>query len=215
MLIGRLVRFLVPRQDGFFSLLEEIAAKMTAASVVFSELATASHHDQFKAIAVRLKLMETEADAICQRLYEALDRTFVTPIHSEDLLHLTRALDNVIDTMEHAAAFAALFRFSALTEPMRQMARITALAVAEIDQAVVKLRHFKDANTIHDATVAIHTFENEADALYRGALAALFDDGIDGRELVRQKDMLFALEKGVDRCENAMDAIRSVIVKNG
>jgi len=34
-------------------------------------------------------------------------------------------------------------------------------------------------------------------------------------ELVRQKDMLFSLETGVDQCEDAMDVIRSVVVKNG
>ena len=43
----------------------------------------------------------------------------------------------------------------------------------------------------------------------------VYTDGNDARELVRQKDMLFSLEAGVDKCEDAMDAIRSVIVKNG
>ena len=43
----------------------------------------------------------------------------------------------------------------------------------------------------------------------------LFADGSDSRELVRQKDMLFSLEAGVDVCEDAMEVIRSVVVKNG
>ena len=38
---------------------------------------------------------------------------------------------------------------------------------------------------------------------------------MDAREMVRQKDMLFCLEHGMDVCEDAMDMIRSVIVKNG
>ena len=38
----------------------------------------------------------------------------------------------------------------------------------------------------------------------------------DGEALiVRQKDLLFALEGAIDLCEDAMDAIRSVVVKNG
>ena len=41
------------------------------------------------------------------------------------------------------------------------------------------------------------------------------EDGIQATELVRQKDMLFSLEEGVDGCEDAMDVIRSVMVKNG
>ena len=89
----------------------------------FIELATASGHGQLAAIAGRLKPIETEADHLCHKVYEELDRTFVTPIDREDLAALTKALDDVVDAMEHSAAFAALFRFEALTEPMRQMVR--------------------------------------------------------------------------------------------
>jgi predicted phosphate transport protein (TIGR00153 family) len=215
MLIDRLVRLLLPRQDRFFTLLEEIAAKMTAAAAVFGELASASGHAQYAAIAGRLRPIEREADHVCHQVYAELDRTFVTPIDREDLAHLTSALDNVIDGMEHAAAFAALYRFENLTEPMRQLILITTRAVAELVKAVGFLRKFGDPEVIHDPTVAVHTLENEADIVYRTAIAELFSNGLDARELVRQKDMLFSLEAGVDQCEDAMDVIRSVVVKNG
>ena len=136
MLFDRLVRLLLPRQDRFFTLLEEVAGRMTAAAAVFGELAVASGHSNLSAIAGRMKPIETEADQLCHRVYEELDRTFVTPIDREDLAALTKALDDVID-------------------------------------------------------------------------------GMDSRELVRQKDMFFSLEAVVDECEDAMDVIRSVVVKNG
>jgi predicted phosphate transport protein (TIGR00153 family) len=215
MFFDRIVRFLLPRQDVFFSLLDEIAARMAAAAAVFGELASASNHKQFVAISARLKPIETEADAACHRLYEHLDRTFVTPIDREDLAHLTKALDDVVDSMEHSAAFAALFRFETLTEPMRQLIRIMTQTVKQLQQAVGNLRNFGNPDSIRDVTVAVHTLENEADAVYRAALEALFTDGFDPRDLVRQKDMLSALEDGVDTCEDAMDVIRSVVVKNG
>jgi len=215
MLIDRLVRFLLPRQDIFFSQLEQIAAKMIVAADVFTELSTASSHAQIAAIAGRLKPIETEADHLCHKVYEELDRTFVTPIDREDLAHLTSSLDDVIDDMEHSAAFASLYRFEGLTEPMRQLVRITRRTVAELEKAIGSLRRFSDPESIREPTVAVHTLENEADAVYRQAIEALFADSIDARELVRQKDMLISLENGVDRCEDLMDAIRSVIVKNG
>jgi predicted phosphate transport protein (TIGR00153 family) len=215
MFVDRLVRFLLPRQDHFFTLLEEIGVKMTAAAAVFEELTTAAGHPAFASIAARLKPIETEADHACHLVYAELDRTFVTPIDREDLAHLTSALDSVIDAMEHSAAFAALYRFDALTEPMRQMIRITTRAVAELVKAVNNLRKFGDPESIRDVTVAVHTLENEADVVYRSGIEALFSNGGDARELVRQKDMLFSLENGVDSCEDAMDVIRSVVVKNG
>jgi predicted phosphate transport protein (TIGR00153 family) len=215
MLFDRLVRFLLPRQDLFFALLEEIGGRITAAAQVFGELAEATGHDKFEDIAARLKPIETEADKLCHKVYEELDKTFVTPIDREDLAHLTKALDDVIDAMEHAAAFADLFRFETLPEPMRQMVRVTVQAADQLTQAVKNLRKFGDPESIRGQTVAVHTLENEADSVYRAAVEALFINGADAKELVRQKDMLFNLEAGVDQCEDAMDVIRSVVVKNG
>src|SRR5689334_22126670 len=136
MLLDRLIRFLLPRQTHFFTLLEGIAGRIDAAAAVFGELATAPSRGQVEAVAARLKPIETEADDHCHRVYEELDRTFVTPIDREDLAALTKALDDVIDGMEHTAAFAALYRFNGLTDPMRQLVRITAAATAELARAV-------------------------------------------------------------------------------
>ena len=69
--------------------------------------------------------------------------------------------------------------------------------------------------TVREVMVAVHTLENEADLVYRNGIEALFAGQLDARELVRQKDMLSCLEDGVDQCEDAMDVIRSVLVKNG
>jgi predicted phosphate transport protein (TIGR00153 family) len=215
MLIDRLVRLVLPRQDQFFALLEELADRMEAAAAVFGELETATRKDQIEAVAARLRPIEGEADSVCHRLYEELDRTFVTPIDREDLAALTKALDNVIDGMEHTAAFAALYQFVSLTDPMRHLVRVTVAAAAELARAARGLRKFGDPESIKAPTLAVHTLENEADGVYRAAIAALFANGISAAELVRQKDMLFSLEYGVDQCEDAMDVIRSVVVKNG
>lgn len=215
MFIDRLVRFLLPRQDHFFTLLEEIAEKMTAAAAVFAELNTAASHEQFAQIAARMKPIETEADHVCHRVYEELDKTFVTPIDREDLGALTKALDDVIDGMEHSAAFAALFRFETLTDSMRELVRLTVTTAGELAKAVGELRKFSDPESIRGSAVAVHTLENQADAVYRRAVEDLFSNGLEARDLVRQNDMLFSLEEGVDTCEDAMDVIRSVVVKNG
>jgi predicted phosphate transport protein (TIGR00153 family) len=215
MWIDWLVRFLLPRQDQFFAMLEELAGKIDAAAAVFGELAAATTREQIEAISGRVKPIETEADAVCQRLYEEIDKTFVTPIDREDLARLTKVLDNVVDGMEHTSAFAALYRFDALTEPMRDLVRVTVAAAGQIAAAARNLRKFVDPESIRGQTFEVHKLENEADAVYRKAIATLFADGVPPIELVRQKDMLFSLEEGVDQCEDAMDVIRSVVVKNG
>jgi predicted phosphate transport protein (TIGR00153 family) len=215
MWLDRLIRYLLPRQGQFFDLLEELADKIDAAAAVFAELGTATDHLKMEGVAARLKPIETEADDACRWIYEAIDRTFVTPIDREDLARLAKVLDGVIDGMEHTAAFASVYRFPALTDPMKQMVRVTVAAAAEVARAARNLRKYADPESVKGPAVEVHKLENEADGVYRKAIEALFADGVPAVELVRQKDMLFSLEQGVDGCEDAMDVIRSVVVKNG
>src|SRR5687767_11312447 len=215
MLIDRLVRLLLPRQGHFFDLLEGIAAQIETAANVFAELQTAAGHERLEEIAGRLKVIEKEADGIDRKLHRELDRTFVTPIDREDLAALSKTLDDVVDGMEHSATFASLYQFDRLTDPMREQVRLTSAAAREVAGAVRLLRRLGDPEAGHAIALNIHMLESEADAVYRKAVAALFTDNLAPADLVRQKDMLSSLENGVDQCEDAMDVIRSVVVKNG
>lgn len=215
MFIDRIVRLLLPRQGQFFVLLEAIADRIEAAAVVFLELKEATSHQQLDEIAGRLKVVEKEADAFERQLHLELDKTFITPIDREDLAVLAAALDDVVDAMEHTATFASLYQFERLTEPMCEMVVLMAATARELAGAVRLLRKFKGPEEGHATALAIHTLESEADAVYRRAVASLFTEGLTPSDLVRQKDLLFELETGVDQCEDAMDVIRSVVVKNG
>src|SRR6185369_10065148 len=103
------------------------------------------------------------ADSVCQRLYEEIDKTFVTPIDREDLARLTKVLDNVVDGMEHTASFAALFRFAELTGPMKHLVRITVDCAREIATAARNMRKFANPDSVRGPTIAVHRLENEAD----------------------------------------------------
>lgn len=215
MLIDRLVRLLLPPQGQFFILLEGIADQIEAAAGVFAELEAARGHARLEEIAGRLKAIEKAADELERRIHDELDKTFVTPIDREDLAALSKALDDVVDGMEHAATFAALYQFEQLTDPMREQVRLTVQAARQLAAAARLLRRFGKPEAGQAAGSAIHELESQADTVYRKAVAALFTDSLSPADLVRQKDMLFALEGGMDLCEDAMDVIRSVVVKNG
>ena len=46
-------------------------------------------------------------------------------------------------------------------------------------------------------------------------IARVFRELKDPIELIREKEVLDQLERAIDRCEDVMDLIRSVVVKNG
>ena len=62
----------------------------------------------------------------------------------------------------------------------------------------------------------LRRLEKEADVIYREAVRGLFaDDKIDGRVLLREKEVLDDLEKAIDRCEYVADTLANLAVKNG
>lgn len=215
MILDRMIRLLLPRQGQFFTLLESVGEQIVLAAGILEELNTATGHGQFENIAKRLKEVEKKADEFDRQLHDQLDRSFVTPIDREDIAGLAKALDDVVDGMEHSATFAALYQFDKLTEPMQSMVSLTANAAKELAATIPLLRRFGHPELIKDRVIAVHTLESDADSVYRNSVAALFSSNLAAIELVRQKDMLFALEAGIDECEDAMDVIRSVMVKNG
>ena len=103
-----------------------------------------------------------------------------------------------------------------LTEPMRQLVRIT-VAAAERDRparapAPQIRRPGRRSRGRRSPSTRWRTRPTPSTARRSRPCSTTASQPV---ELVRQKDMLFSLEDGVDQCEDAMDAIRSVVVKNG
>jgi predicted phosphate transport protein (TIGR00153 family) len=214
-LVDRIVKWLQPRENRFFLYLDSIAKNVVAGADVFAELRKAAGPDDFKQVADRLRRIEHEGDEIAHLLYEELDKTFVTPIDREDLHNLTSTLDDVLDMMEACAGRIVIFKLSRFTEPMRELVRIANESAKEIARCITLLRDMSQLDEIQVHVVHVNSLENEGDKVYRKALEALFADVKDPIELIREKEILDGLENTIDACEDVMDLVRSVVVKNG
>jgi uncharacterized protein len=220
--IDRLVKWLLPRDDRFFTYLGSIAKCVVEASQIFAKLRDAKGPEEFQKISEELREKEHEADELAHLLYEELDKTFVTPIDREDLHNLTSTLDDVIDNMEHCAAKIVICRLPKLTEPMRELVRITESSAVEVAKCIDVLHNLNKVDEVQVHVIHVNSLENEGDRIYRKGVAQLFApskeqlfEAIDPIEVVRQKDVLDAMEEAIDACEDVMDLIRSVVVKNG
>jgi predicted phosphate transport protein (TIGR00153 family) len=216
MLLDRIVSFLLPRENKFFTYLQSIAKNLQEASDVFAELRTAKSTEDHLKIAERLRRMEHEGDELAHILYEELDKTFVTPLDREDLHLLCSELDSIIDTAEAVANRIVIFRVGTITEPMSELIRIYRECVHAVYRCVSLLSDLSKVDEINTHIVHVNTLENEADKVYRAELARLFaNPPSDTVDFIRQKEILDALERSIDATEDVMDLMRSVVVKNG
>lgn len=215
MFVDKIVKWFLPRENRFFVYLESIAQGVAAGADVFAQLKTATGRADFEKVAEALHQKEEETDNIAHLLYEELDKTFVTPIDREDLHHITSALDDILDIMEACAAQIVLYKLQTLTEPMKDLIGKVQEASKEVSFCVALLQNVDKLDEIQLHVIRVNSLENEGDKIYRRAMASLFENETDPIELIREKEILDSLESCIDACEDVMDLVRSVVVKNG
>ena len=66
---------------------------------------------------------------------------------------------------------------------------------------------------ITDCLVRVHTLENDADDIYNKAIAKLIENERDAIELIKNKEVLTALELITDKCEDLANIMELMILK--
>jgi predicted phosphate transport protein (TIGR00153 family) len=205
----RLTGVLVPNDRVYFELFEEAARNLLRTAQLLDTML--SDYPDSKQLAADIKECEHEGDRITHDIIDRLNHTFVTPIDREDILALASALDDTVDYTEEVADYLGLYRIEAPMEQAIALAGVLHGAAREIAAAIPALRGFRD---ISSHTVEINRLENEGDQITRGAVASLFDTGIDPMVVIRWKDLFERLEAAIDATERVANIMEGVVIKN-
>jgi len=207
--MARLSQVFAPKDRVFFDLFEAAAANVYRAADLLDQMLR-SYPEQSE-LARAILLCEQEGDRITYDIVQRLNSTFVTPIDREDILALASGLDDIVDFTEEVADYLGLYKIEAPMEQSQHLAHILMEACRQITEAMPRLRGFGD---VSHYTGEIHRLETEGDRVTRGAVASLFDTGIDPMFVIRWKDIFERLEDAIDATELIANVLANIIVKN-
>jgi predicted phosphate transport protein (TIGR00153 family) len=206
---------LLPKDDRFFNYFEKDVENLLLAATVFKELMTNTISKEERSQKIRkIEELEHKGDEVTHQIYSELGKTFITPFDREDIHELASKLDDILDYIQGAATRIILYRVETILPEMEKLAALVYDAVYELHQAIPHLRDFRSVERIREGLVKINSIENEADDLFERAIANLFDTCRDPIELIKLKELLVSLETATDQCEDASNAIESIIVKH-
>lgn len=158
-----------------------------------------------------IKEVEHKCDFLTHEVIQRLNKTFVTPIDREDIHALARALDDVMDAIDDAAALIPLYRIERVRFGARELSRIISESVVQVRLAMEALEHRKG---VIGPTVEINRLENEADRYHQKAMGQLFDEERDPIQIMKWKEILDLLEDATDRCEDVANLLENIVVKH-
>jgi predicted phosphate transport protein (TIGR00153 family) len=215
MKIDTIIKWFMPREERFHTLLEKDTQNLRRGARLFEEIANAPTLDERRVKTVQLKAIEHDGDQLTRQVFEALNSTFITPLDREDIRSLAKDLDDILDYLESVAQSLILFDLDEVTEGMSQFARILVGMTEEIDKVTGLVWDLNNQKQIHEAIVRISELENQGDALYATVIAQLFKTSTrESIEILKWKEVYDGLEEACDACKDYTHALGNVVIKN-
>ena len=205
---------LIPRKQGFFELFEQMTSTIAEAARYLETLV--SDFNDLEVRLIRLKELEHEGDMTTHQSIARLNRTFLTPFDREDLHALATELDEILDWIEESGQRLLMYQCTTPKDDARRLARLAVRTTEELHHAMQQLKsHHRQKAKMEQHLVEVNRLENEADNIYRQALAELFaENGDNAIEILRWKEVYDALENVIDSCETVAHVIDSILVKH-
>jgi len=209
----KFLSFLIPQDRKFFQLFERAAANLLDTSEALVEMVNAASSDKRKEMIREIERLEHVGDVITHETLNELSTNFITPFDREDIHAMVAALDDVVDFIHGSAKRIELYKLGEIPPAVIKLADLVRLSSQELQTAVSNLRDIKRPDVIREACVKVNSIENRADDVFDMAIAELFENEKDAIELIKIKEVLSALETATDKCEDAANAISSMLVK--
>jgi predicted phosphate transport protein (TIGR00153 family) len=167
--------------------------------------------DRLEVFVAQIKVLEHEADVITHDIMNRIDKSFVTPLDREDIHRLATRLDNVVDLIDGTARRAQMFHLSDRRPHAKELAQILMKAAEAIALATQSL---KDPHEVARIGREVKLLEESADAIYSRAVGALFEGTPNALDVIKWKELYDNIEHAIDECEDVLNVLESVSIKN-
>ena len=200
---------LIPRDQGFFPLFDELAAVAAESAKRVQQMFATTPLDP--ADIDWVVTQDRNGDDVAKRIRSRIENSLVTPFDREDIQALVNALDNVIDDIRAAADTAFLHHVSSPLTGLHEMLDLLVQVTEANVRCIASLSTLSRSNAIVDE---IDRLESEADAAYRRVTAEMFSGKYEALEVLKWKDVVEAVEQAIDSVEDASDVVQAIAIKH-
>ena len=212
MTINNIFQFLVPKDKKFFPLFEQASANLIILADTLHEAVNApkeAREDFFN----KIEELEAIIEEITHKTHLELSKNFITPFDREDIHALIKSIDNVADNMHGAASRIRLYQVDKITKSIRKLTEINLEACQLIGVGIKELKEMNH-KAIKETCKKINKLESKADVVFDKAVADIFENETDAKNIIKYKEVLSALEMASDKCKSVSNVMEQISVKH-
>jgi uncharacterized protein len=206
------IDLIIPKEKKFFELLKkqiDLLQKSATDAYKLSKNKQITKDKLTKTIKL-LKKQREQSSQIAEEITQGLRHTFITPIDSSEILHLTSNIYGVsacIDKTISALVYLKLDNIDQFyASQLTMIKEMTGELYLVFNNLLLKTNRQHLAN--------IFTLEDKADIVYREAYDKMFTDCIDPVEIIKRKELYDLGEKTIDDIKSIADKIESILINH-
>ena len=203
---------LMPHEGRFFDHFKDLAELIVQGSRELQALMATFNDVERRRF--NIETIEKKGDKVTHATVELLHRTFITPLDRDDIHQLITNMDDILDLIEDSAQSISMYDLHAVTTDATRLAEICVACAEKVHAAVELLPNMRNARQILEVCAEIDKLESEADHLMRTAMAKLFRDEPEVRQLIKLRTVYELLEEMTDRCEDVANIIEGIVLEN-
>ncbi len=212
MTLNNIFQFFVPKDKKFFPLFEQASTSLVVLAETLHEAihAPKSQRDEhFR----KVEELEAKIEDITHTTYLELSTNFITPFDREDIHALIKAIDDVADYMHGAASRIKLYQVDKITKSIRKITEINLEACQLIGVGIKELKAHNH-KAITDVCKRINKLESKSDTVFDKAVADIFENETDAKNIIKYMEVLSALETATDKCKGVSSVLEQISVKH-
>jgi uncharacterized protein Yka (UPF0111/DUF47 family) len=208
-----ILNFFSPKDKTFFPLFEEATNKLTKMSDALHEGVNASKGDR-ESYFKKIDELFDSIEKISHKMNIELSKNFITPFDREDIHALMSTIEDVASNLQEASNRIRMYQVEKITKSIRKITEINLEACDHIAKSVMELKDMKNFKNIFDSVKKINKLDRKSDSVFERAVADIFENETDAKNVIKYKEVLASLDKASDKCKAVARVLEAVAVKH-
>lgn len=208
---GLIQKILPPSENKFYEFFEEGALTCSLSAKLFHDII---FNGLTEARLVEARTLKGKSVFVAKNTLNELNKTFITPIDREDILHLSTLINKISKRIVRTCINLKVYRLDKYPETMRHQAETLLLATQELQSVVALLKRSASLKEISNSNHKMMEIENHGDDILFKAMDEIFSGKHEALEVIKLRDIYKTIESALDKCYSVSDTILNISIKN-
>jgi len=189
-------------------------AYISKAANILNEYVLKFDSEKSRQMEEEVHILENEADKIHHRISKYLIKDFLPPIEREDIISLTKRIDDIMDNIDDIFIRFDILDVRVLKPEICKLSALLLICTEKLTNMFTILSDKKKYDQVLNYIVEINDVEGRADTLYQEVIRELYKQETNPIEVIKWTTIYNRLEECFDSAEDVAECVRIIITKN-